>query len=240
MTVALCKSFLPDRSVSTRIVRGPFRGAAVVMNPRTSLRKICGLYERELNPWLEEVLPRVVRVLDVGANDGYFTFGCAAAFRRLGRAGEIIAFEPQQELMDMLRESVKKQPAGETEIVLCQASVGTEVGPGITTLDAVRWNNGDPEGRTGALVKIDVGGAELEVVKAASSWLNSGNYFVIEVHEESIRERIVHAFSVRGLKLNRLDQRPLPFIGHEMRSERNWWLVSDLAPIRRENSLERI
>jgi hypothetical protein len=61
------KQFLPDRAAQTRIWRGPFRGARIWLNPRHSLRKIFGLYENELNPWLEETLPRVVRVIDVGA-----------------------------------------------------------------------------------------------------------------------------------------------------------------------------
>ena len=39
---------------------------------------------------------RVSRVVDVGANDGYFTFGSAAAFRRLAKTGEIIACEPRE------------------------------------------------------------------------------------------------------------------------------------------------
>ena len=39
-----------------RIWRGPFRGARIVMKPRDSLRKILGLYEHELNPWLEQAL----------------------------------------------------------------------------------------------------------------------------------------------------------------------------------------
>src|SRR5690348_8664504 len=89
-------SLLPNQPKPIRILRGPFRGAVVLMNPRTSMRKIFGIYEYELNSWLQQVLPCVARVLDVGANDGYFTFGCAAAFRRLGKAGEIIAFEPQR------------------------------------------------------------------------------------------------------------------------------------------------
>jgi hypothetical protein len=62
----------------TRIWRGPFRSARIVMNPRNSLRKIFGLYEHELNDWLEQALRWVSRVVDVGANDGYFTFGSAA------------------------------------------------------------------------------------------------------------------------------------------------------------------
>src|SRR5436309_1401204 len=97
MMFSLRDAIFPDQARPTRILSGPFRGAVIVMNPRYSLRKLVGLYEYELNRWLKTVLPRVKRVLDVGANDGYFTFGCAAAFRRLGKTGEILAFEPQQQ-----------------------------------------------------------------------------------------------------------------------------------------------
>src|SRR3979411_557142 len=140
MAFALQKSILPDRSQSTRILCGPFRGAVIVLNPRNSLRKIFGLYEHELNPWLKKVLPRVTRVLDVGANDGYFTFGCAAAFRRLGKTGEIIAFEPQARHVAILRESVAAQMETPARVEIVQAFVGKALKPGMTTLDAVRWN----------------------------------------------------------------------------------------------------
>src|SRR5262249_42713195 len=149
------------------------------------MRKALGLYEHELNAWLELTLPRLTRVLDVGANDGYFTFGCAAAFRRLGKAAEIIAFEPEQGHMDTLRESAKKQPIGTTHISLLQTWVGSEFRFGTRTLDTVCWRTGDPDSRSHTLVKIDVEGAELEVLNGASSWLNPTNYFLIEVHEES-------------------------------------------------------
>ncbi len=96
MIINTLKLLLPDHPVPTRILRGPFRNARIVMNPRHSLRKVFGLYEHELNGWLEQVLRRVNRMLDVGANDDYFTLGSAVAFRRLGKAGEIFAFEPRR------------------------------------------------------------------------------------------------------------------------------------------------
>ena len=211
-----------------RILRGPFRGAVIVMNPRNSMRKVLGLYEHELNLWLELALLRVTRVLDVGANDGYFTFGCAAAFRRLGKTSEIIAFEPQQQHMATLRESINKQPIGATRITLLQMLVGGEVRPGITALDAVRWRTGDFESRSHTLVKIDVEGAEMDVLHGASSWLNSTNYFMIEVHEKSFLEGITRLFESRGLRLTKIDQQGLPLLGREMRAVTNWWLVSPL------------
>jgi hypothetical protein len=198
------------------------------MNPRNSLRKIFGLYEHEINGWLEAALRRVNRVVDVGANDGYFTFGCAAAFRRLGKTGEIVAFEPQDQPFLTLRQSVKDQATGATQITLIQSFVGSAVGPNLTTLDAVRWNTGDPNARTSALVKIDVEGAEIEVLAGAASWLSAGNYFLIEVHKKPYLEQITRLFASKGLTLDRVDQRPLRLIGRELRDEENWWLVSRL------------
>jgi|SRR5271166_958618 len=223
------KFLLPNRPVPTRVLRGPFRGARVVMNPRHSMRKIFGLYESELNGWLEVVLRRCDCVLDVGANDGYFTFGCVAAFRRLGKVGEIIAFEPQQQHIDTLQESIDRHRIGATQITLLQTLVGGKICAEATTLDAVRWRTGDPECRTHTLVKIDVEGAELEVLSGALSWINSANYFVIEVHEESFLESIIRLFASRNLRLTKIDQLPLPVLGGEMRAKSNWWLVSDLG-----------
>jgi len=138
------KFLLADRPVLTHIWRGPFRGARLVINPRHSLRKVFGLYEHELNEWLAQALRRVNRVLDVGANDGYFTFGCAAAFRRLGKPREIIAFESHTRHVAMLRKSVALQTEASVRFKIVQSSVGKELKPGMTTLDSAEWAVGDP------------------------------------------------------------------------------------------------
>jgi hypothetical protein len=228
MAFSLRDVILVDRTRPSRILRGPFRGAIIAMNPRNSLRKLVGLYEHELNGWLKTVLPRVTRVLDVGANDGYFTFGCASAFRRLGKTGEIVAFEPQQQHMDQLQESLGQQ-AGTTQIRLVQSMVSDLEKQGVTTLDSVKWECGNESARSDTLIKIDVEGAELEVLRSAKSWMNASNYFVIEVHQKPYLEQISRLFAEHQLRLIRIDQRPLPLLGREMRSKDNWWLVSHLG-----------
>jgi hypothetical protein len=145
MMFSLRDAIFPDQARPTRILRGPFRGAIIAMNLRNSLRKVVGLYEHELNRWLKTVLPWVTRVLDVGANDGYFTFGCAAAFRRLGKTEEIVAFEPQQQHIDELQESLGQQ-AGTTRIRLVQSIVSDPEKPEVTTLDLVKWERGNEIG----------------------------------------------------------------------------------------------
>jgi hypothetical protein len=224
--LSFLKSLLPDRPVPTRILRGPFRGARIVMNPRESLRKVFGLYEHELNGWLENALKRVTRVLDVGANDGYFCFGCAAAFRRLGIEGAITAFEPQDKHAHTLRESVAAQAHKDIPIEIVQAMVGCGAGEGLTTLDALPVAD-----KRHALIKIDVEGAEVDVITGAQGWMDASNLFVIEVHHEEYLAKLKAMFAAHGHDLRQVDQRPLPLLGREVRDAANWWLVSASVPM---------
>src|SRR5688500_2048343 len=146
------KRVLPNREMPLRVWRGPFRGAHVMMNPRVSLRKLFGLYEHELNGWLDQALGRVSRALDGGARDGDCAVGCAAGFRRRRAAAEIIAFEPQARHVTAIRSAAEQlQPASGGNIEIVQALVGREERAGMTTLDALRRGN-----RTNTLIKIDV------------------------------------------------------------------------------------
>lgn len=208
-----------------RVWFGPFRGAHPVMNPRHSLRKVLGLYEHELNDWIEIALRRVRRVIDVGANDGYFTFGCAAAFRRLQKPGEIISIEVQDQHMVKLREGFERHSDSSVRFSLVQGYAGSEVKPGFVTLDALD-TGGD---RSHTLIKIDVEGAEVDVMEGALTWLEPTNLFVIEVHKESLLAPLHALFATRGLNLVQINQRPLPLLGAEERDVENWWLVSDLG-----------
>jgi len=223
------KRVLPNRPVSTRVWRGPFRGARIVMNPRDSLRKIFGLYEHELNNWLEQALRRVSRVVDVGANDGYFTFGSAAAFRRLGKTGEIIACEPQDRHVAILRKSAASQMQTGISFEIVHAFVGKELKPGMVTLDSLQAAVHDPNDKVSTLVKIDVEGAEVDVIAGGLSWLQPFNLFVIEVHQERFLDPLRDLFTERGLRLVQVDQHPLPLLGRETREEKNWWLISDIG-----------
>ena len=227
MIAPFLKSLIPKREMSVPILLGPFRGARIRMVPHDNLRKMFGLYEHELNDWLEAVLPRVDTVLDVGGNNGYFTFGCAAAFRRLGKRARILAFEPQTVHCELMRSTREAYPDAQTEVSIQQCLVGKEPGDGVSTLDAVAGGTENLAARP-ALIKIDVEGAELDVIEGATAWLKPQNYFLIEVHREDLLARLKERFATAGLRLEQRDQRPLPVLGREHREETNWWLVSQL------------
>ena len=226
----LKNAILPNRPTTVPILLGPFRGAKLHTTLRDNLRKVFGLYEHELNGWLNAVLPKVERVIDVGANDGYFTFGCAAAFRRLQRRVQIFAFEPQTECCEKLRESTRTEigRGGEVSFTVEQTFVGRTDGDGVMTLDAAALRGSPTLEPKYALVKIDVEGAEIDVIEGASLWLNDSNFFAIEVHRQEYLEPIRARFALAGLKLEQLEMRLLLIIGGEHRPEQTWFLVSSL------------
>jgi hypothetical protein len=99
-------------------------------------------------------------------------------------------------------------------------------------LDGVTWQMAASGTRQGVLLKIDVEGAEEDVLDGAASFIVAGNLFVIEVHREAYIATITERFARRGLRLHLVKQRPLFLLGRELRSEENYWLVSDLDQAR--------
>ena len=76
------------------IVREPFKGTPLVPVSSYSWRKIFGIYEHVLNKWLESFVPHIEVVWDVGANDGYFCYGCAHRILEHRGQAVVVAFEP--------------------------------------------------------------------------------------------------------------------------------------------------
>ena len=225
MFLSKFKIFLPNRPLPLRILRGPFRGSHPVMNPRHSLREVAGLYERELNQWIEEAIRRTDAVIDVGANDGYFCFGCAAAFRRIRKSGRIVAIEAQEQHIGKLECSLTTESTIDVPISLIHAFAGATDGDGFVTLDGLD----DSISRTDTLIKIDVEGAEIDVLDGARGWMNPSNLFVIEVHREEFLSSISDRFAAAGMHVLQINQQPHPLLGRERRDLENWWLVSDLT-----------
>ena len=207
-------------------MRGPFRGGMFYGNPRASMRKVLGLYEHELNPWLKQALPVVTGLLDLGGNDGYFTFGCAAAFARRSEPAHIVSFEPDPIYSAMLAEGVRRTRHTDVDIAVVPQFVGGSSADAVT-LDSVPQSVVGPQAR--ALIKVDVEGAELEVLQSAGHWLDKRNLFLIEVHAERLLAPIVALLAAHGVSLRTIEQQPHWLLGREQRERDNRWLVSALT-----------
>ena len=219
----LFRRLLPNRPVPCRILRGPFRGARVRLNPRSSLRKILGLYEHELNGFIAAVLPKVDTLYDVGANDGYFALGCAAWFARHGVAGSLFAFDPQEVACKEVDAALAGYRGQGLKAEVIQAFVDDHTADGVITLDEFV---GTDRPVTRAFVKIDVEGAELRVLHGASKLLTADNHFLVELHSRQLLDDVSALFRDRGLPFEIIHQRALPLVGRESRAVNNCWLVT--------------
>jgi Methyltransferase FkbM domain len=221
------KRMLPDRTIPLPILRGPFRGGTFVANPRNSLRKIVGLYEAELNPWLTLALSETTQFIDVGANDGYFLAGCIAAMRRQGRKVKGIACEPDPASVANLRRLLNGAGISGPDVTIVEKFAGRVDDQGTATLDSFA-DRLSPTERT--LIKIDVEGAEVDVLLGAKTWMVPSSIFVVEVHSEDLLTSVSKLFADSGLDTVLKPLGRLPIIGAEQRERGVGWLVSSLAP----------
>jgi hypothetical protein len=225
MIPSFLKSLLPNHTLPLPILNGPFRGATIHLNPRYSLRKVFGIYEHELNKWLESVLSHVDTVIDVGANDGYFTYGCAQAIKRHYNKGHIIGFEPalaQQPALSM--PAVWSQYAG-IDFEFIPLFVGAISNESTITLDKAYNERPSLHGKP-ALIKVDVEGAEVEVLKGATSLLEEPHHWVVEVHGDHLLDPVLDCFAKAKRPVDVRPPQPHWLLGPESRTIKTSWVTT--------------
>ena len=109
---------LPTSFGSAPIFVTPAAGLKFLLKPMPEIDPIL------LRNVIELVRPSDV-VWDIGANVGLFAFAAAA---RAGRTGQVIAFEPDAWLVQILRRSVSAQPETSAPVRIVPAAVASEIG----------------------------------------------------------------------------------------------------------------
>ena len=176
-------------------------GCAIVANPATTVGRslwTTAVHDLVASEMLARLIPPGATVIDAGAHVGYMTVLAAVA---AGEAGQVLAFEPHPDLFTVLRRNVDTAAAssGVARITVFNTALGERRADGmlalppgfdrndgiarvepaaaagagalpiqIETIDAVLGDNG------AAVLKIDVEGSELQVLRGAQCALKSG------------------------------------------------------------------
>lgn len=184
-----------------------------------------GYYEPQTVEILTRFLPRGGVFLDLGANEGYFS---VVASRLVGEAGTVIAVEPQSRLQSIIQANLTANHCSNVRLVRCvlsgrtgtaRLSLSPDMHTGESTLfrqtryiqpteEVPSFTLADFLAAVGIrgcdLAKIDIEGAEWDVLMPAASELRSGalRHIAIEIHRPMLVKR---GFSPEALHQHLVD-----------------------------------
>jgi FkbM family methyltransferase len=186
--------------MSLPVLGGPARGIRLAANLRYDAFYWTGTYERETQQALADILRPGDAFWDIGAHVGFFSLLGA---RMVGPAGHVLALEPVPANIRLLRRSLQLNDVRNVrvEAAAVAAQSGTahmsphrrgamwrltrepdeaELVVPCRTLDGLAANGPGP-----AVVKIDVEGAELDVLAGAKRLLEGlRTHLLVEFHDD--------------------------------------------------------
>jgi hypothetical protein len=172
---ALNRRFSPQTAREVNVQFGPARGLRLHVEPPFKTQRWLGMEEIEIGPTFARWMPLAGAVVDIGANDGYYTTWAAARNPK----ALVVACEAESSF----------RPLCERGLVLNELAFGERIrwvngfaGTAGVTLDSLCAGLPEP-----LLIKIDVEGAEVDVLRSGLRTLREKNCkLIVEVHSGSL------------------------------------------------------
>ena len=184
-----------------RIPFGLGRGLRLEADQQTTLHVYLGTAELEIAGHLRGLASPGCVCFDVGSNNGYY----AMALTRLTGAGAV-AFDFAPEAIERIRRNLARNGELGASVRLVEAYVTNVVDPvqRASTLDHLS----EEIATTPGLLKIDVEGAELEVLRGASRLLAERHpHVVLETHGREVEAACIGLLRDHGYRPVIRDQR---------------------------------
>jgi hypothetical protein len=177
-----------------RIPFGLGRGLRLEADPQTTLHVYLGTAEIEIAGYLRRLASQGCVCFDVGSNNGYY----AMALTRLTGAAAV-AFEFAPDGLERIRRNLARNGAVGASVRVVEAYVTNVVDPEqhASTLDHISEEMATAPG----LLKIDVEGAELEVLRGASRLLAERHpHVVLETHGREVEAACIELLRDHGYR----------------------------------------
>jgi hypothetical protein len=180
---------LPGGARLRRLRGGVSRDQLMTINLRTQLQRYLGLDERELADIVRTSSSRCRTLVDIGANDGYYT----VAF--LASAAEcVIACEPGPANKELIENAMANGHHESPRFQVERRLIGTNSGE--ATILALLHGRPLP-----AFVKVDVDSGEVDVLRSAESFSHlPQTSWVVETHSLELENKCIEWFASHGFQ----------------------------------------
>lgn len=219
--VSNIKQLLLPRGEALRTIRlGCFRGLKMNLDLASQTQVYLGLFERELYRPLEKLAKGVRTAIDIGAAHGEYTL----YFLVKTQATTVYAFEPSLELRARLLSNVHlNTPVSGVRLKLSGKYVGCSTEANTCNLDSLV-----PMTKSPCLVKIDIDGGEVDVLKGAEKFLQLPQIrWIVETHSPKLESDCISMFERAGYHAQIIGNAWWRYIVPEQRPiEQNRWLIA--------------
>jgi hypothetical protein len=216
--LSVAKRFILPYGTAVRTVRcGLFRGINLEIDFRTQTQLFIGLYETEIFPFCREATSQSKWMIDVGAGAGEL----ALYFMKVNGPGTVFAFEPLDTARSAFIRNLVANGWSEHDVAISASFAGTASGS--VSLDSIAV---DMSKR--GFIKVDVDGAEVDVLKSASGLLQSrAADLLVEVHSKSLEDECINLLRASGHRVNIVNNAWWRLFVPEHRPiEHNRWIVA--------------
>jgi hypothetical protein len=192
--VTRLKAALFSREARARTIPlGLYRGLTMQLDLTRQLQLFLGLAERETHARIRNACASLGAAIDVGAGEGELT----VFMLRRTAAKRVFAFEPSQSGRDKIVSNLALNNCSAAPRVFVSPNfVGSRDGHDTCALDSLIGDLSAP-----VFIKIDVDGAEMDVLKGASRLLHvPGCSWLVETHSATLEQGCLETFRQAGYK----------------------------------------
>lgn len=210
----------PSDRLPRSIKAGAFRGIRMQIDLSCQKQLYAGLFEQEVNGWLRRLSSDINTAIDIGAAEGEYTL----YFLAKTQAQKVFAFEPLEAERDTLMANLELNSlADDPRLVLSPKFVSSHDNDGECTLDSLVGLISPP-----CLVKVDVDGAEVDVLQGAREFLRMHQlYWIIETHSPRLENQCMSILTSSGFHTLVVPNAWWRIMAPELRPvEQNRWLVA--------------
>jgi hypothetical protein len=190
---AIKNLLVPKGRAPRCILAGAFKGLKLALDLSFQTQVYLGLAERETHRWIKRLSRGVASAVDIGAAEGEY----ALYFLAYTTAKRIYGFEPSEQSTAIFLSNLKLNGfAEDRRLSVSSLFVGDKNSPTMRTLDSLLSEIEPP-----LLVKIDVDGAEMDVLRGAQRMLADFPVrWIIETHTSELERECNQVLTNNGFK----------------------------------------